>query len=200
MDKPNRLFELLIERHKAMVYSVCFMYATSREEADDIFQEVLVNIWKGLSSLRTREGLSLHTPEDSQASDMVRGGKSAGGIGNEDLEGNVPESDADRVTKSWIYRISLNTCISYKRKKRIKTEPLELAPQLFQVDNAIGRQTEALHNRITRLEPIDRAIVLLWLENMSYEEIGAIIGIEPKNVGVRLIRIKEKLKRMNENG
>lgn len=140
-----------------MIYSVCFMYAADREEADDIFQEVLVNIWRGLPSLREH-------------------------------------------TKSWIYRIALNTCVSYKRKKRIKTEPLELAPQLFQPETTIGRQTEALHKRITQLEPVDRAIVLLWLENMSYEEIGAIIGIEARNVGVRLIRIKEKLKKMNENG
>ena len=178
-----------------MIYSVCFMYANSREEADDIFQEVLVNIWKGLSSFRNRKGLSgvIGIPE-------VVTGRMARKMNSDTISASGMDSDSERVTKSWIYRISLNTCISYKRKKRIKTEPLELAPQLFQADNAIGRQTEALHNRITRLEPVDRAIVLLWLENMSYDEIGAIIGIEPKNVGVRLIRIKEKLKRMNDNG
>lgn len=179
MKKPDKFFENLIHRHKAMIYSVCFMYASDRQEADDIFQEVLVNIWKGLPSLQ-HQGNSLSEK-----------------LGNDD--DHVIKNDDDHVIKSWIYRIALNTCVSYKRKKRIKTEPLELAPQLFQQNTNVGRQTEALHKRITQLEPLDRAIVLLWLENMSYEEIGAIIGIETRNVGVRLIRIKEKLKKMNDN-
>ena len=56
-----------------------------------------------------------------------------------------------------------------------------------------------LHKRISRLQPFDRAIVLLWLENMSYEEIGAVVGISTKNVSVRLFRIKEELKKMSDN-
>jgi RNA polymerase sigma-70 factor (ECF subfamily) len=55
---------------------------------------------------------------------------------------------------------------------------------------------EILRQRINQLPPIDRAIVLLWLENMSYDEIGAIVGISAKNVSVRLVRIREQLKRM----
>jgi RNA polymerase sigma-70 factor (ECF subfamily) len=54
-----------------------------------------------------------------------------------------------------------------------------------------------LHARIQRLQPFDRAIVLLWLENMSYDEIAQIVGINVKNVSVRLYRIKEQLKQMN---
>ena len=57
-------------------------------------------------------------------------------------------------------------------------------------------QIRMLHQRIYHLQPFDRAIVLLWLEDMSYEEIGAIVGISPKNVSVRLYRIKEKLKNL----
>ena len=60
-----------------------------------------------------------------------------------------------------------------------------------------NRQTDMLHARIQRLQPFDRAIVLLWLENMSYQEIAQIVGIEVKNVSVRLYRIKEQLKQMN---
>ena len=55
-----------------------------------------------------------------------------------------------------------------------------------------------LNRRISRLGVFDRAIVLLWLENMSYEEIGEIVGITAKNVSVRLFRIKEQLKKMND--
>jgi RNA polymerase sigma factor, sigma-70 family len=58
-----------------------------------------------------------------------------------------------------------------------------------------SRQIQQLNRRISQLGPFDRAIILLWLENMSYEEIGEIVGISTKNVSVRLFRIKEKLKK-----
>lgn len=58
---------------------------------------------------------------------------------------------------------------------------------------------EMLRQRIGRLGAFDRAIIMLWLENMSYEEIGAIVGIKPKNVSVRLYRIKEELKNMSND-
>jgi len=58
-----------------------------------------------------------------------------------------------------------------------------------------SRQVQQLNRCISQLGPFDRAIILLWLENMSYEEIGEIVGISTKNVSVRLFRIKEKLKK-----
>lgn len=100
----------------------------------------------------------------------------------------------DANQKSWIYRVSMNTCISYKRKKRIKTVGLEFSPETAVPDSPASRQAQMLHDRITRLEPFDRAIVMLWLEDLSYDEIAAIVGITTKAVGVRLVRIKEKLK------
>lgn len=63
-----------------------------------------------------------------------------------------------------------------------------------------SRQVQQLNRRISQLGPFDRAIVLLWLENMSYEEIGEIVGISTKNVSVRLYRIKERLKKGSNNG
>ena len=100
--------------------------------------------------------------------------------------------------RTWIYRVSLNTCISIDRKKkRRKTQPLLEGIDLFDKNDADNRQTDMLHARIQRLQPFDRAIVLLWLENMSYDEIAQIVGINPKNVSVRLYRIKEQLKQMN---
>ena len=68
---------------------------------------------------------------------------------------------------------------------------------LFEDTDADSRQVQMLRQRIGQLGAFDRAIVLLWLENLSYEEIGAIVGITPKNVSVRLYRIKEQLKRMS---
>lgn len=146
-------FERLVMEHKSTIYSVCYMFTDTRIEADDLFQEVLISLWKGYDTFR-----------------------------------------GDSNLRSWIYRVSMNTCISYKRKKRIKTMPLEFTPDMLDNDSPQGKQAAMLHARISRLEPFDRAIVLLWLENLPYDEIAAITGISAKSVGVRLVRIKEKLK------
>lgn len=97
--------------------------------------------------------------------------------------------------RTWVYKVSLNTCISIDRKKkRRKTQPLIESIDLFDKNDADNRQTDLLHQRIQKLQAFDRAIVLLWLENMSYDEIAQIVGISVKNVSVRLFRIKEQLK------
>ena len=70
---------------------------------------------------------------------------------------------------------------------------------LFEDKDNDTQQIKMLYDRIHRLKPFDRAIVLLWLENMSYEEIAAVVGITVKNVSVRLYRIKEELKQMSNN-
>ena len=102
--------------------------------------------------------------------------------------------------RTWVYRVSLNTCISAARKKmRNETLPLTMDIDLFDENDADNRQVDLLHSRISRLQPFDRAIVLLWLENLNYEEIGQIVGISTKNVSVRLVRIKEQLKSMSND-
>ena len=102
--------------------------------------------------------------------------------------------------RTWIYRVALNTCISFDRKKRRhNTKQVYMGDDLFGCNEHDSQQTEVLHKRITRLRPLDRAIVLLWLEDISYEEIGSIIGITAKNVSVRLYRIREQLKNMSND-
>ncbi len=73
----------------------------------------------------------------------------------------------------------------------------EFSSDAIAPDSPEKKQARMLHDRISKLEPFDRAIVLLWLEDMSYDEIAAIVGISTKAVGVRLVRIKEKLKSLN---
>ena len=93
----------------------------------------------------------------------------------------------------------LNTCISYEKKlrRRHDTFPLEMGIDLYEENtDESGRQIRMLHDRVRRLDIFDRALILLWLEDLTYEEIGAILGISVKNVSVRLVRIKEKLKNM----
>ena len=65
---------------------------------------------------------------------------------------------------------------------------------LYRDNSHSAEQARQLHNRIQKLDLVDRAIILLWLEDLSYEEIAAIVGISVKNLSVKLVRIKEQLK------
>lgn len=104
--------------------------------------------------------------------------------------------------RTWVWRIAMNTCISAdrKRKKRkSETSSLEtigVSAEEVSNEGQDDKQIRLLHERIHKLGVFDRAIVLLWLEDMSYEEIGQIVGISAKNVSVRLVRIREQLKTM----
>ena len=134
------------------------MFASDQDEVNDLFQDTLINLWRGYDSFKGEAKLS-----------------------------------------SWIYRVALNTCISADRKKRrTPTVPLEMDVNLYEDNDADSRQIQMLYKRIHRLKPFDRAIVLLWLEGLPYDEIGAITGISAKNVSVRLVRIREELKKMKD--
>ena len=100
--------------------------------------------------------------------------------------------------RTWIYRATLNTCITIDRKKRRhKKAMLSMDIDYFNAQEQSTAQVRMLHERIARLQPLDRAIVLLWLEQISYDEIGEIVGISAKNVSVRLARIRVQLKNMS---
>ena len=101
--------------------------------------------------------------------------------------------------RTWIWRVSLNTCNNQERRKKrnVETVPLSIDIDLYNDDDDKSRQIQMLYDRISRLEPFDRAIILLWLENMTYEDIAGIMGISLANVTTRLFRIKEQLKSMS---
>ena len=102
--------------------------------------------------------------------------------------------------RTWVYRVALNTAINQdkKERRRIETVPLTVGINPFEADDPKSQQVRKLHDLISQLELIDRSLVLLWLDGISYDEIGAIIGITPNNVGVRLARIKEKLVQLSK--
>ena len=152
-------FARIVREHKGTIYTVCYMFSKDEDEVADLFQDILMNLWKGFERFRGESSI-----------------------------------------RTWLYRVSLNTCISADRKKRRNGEsvPLDMNIDLFDDSAEEMKQIRMLQDRISRLRPFDRAIVLLWLENLSYDEIGAIVGISSKNVSVRLFRIKEQLRKMSE--
>jgi RNA polymerase sigma-70 factor (ECF subfamily) len=104
---------------------------------------------------------------------------------------------------SWIYRIAINTSIT-KIKKDTNLVFNESIPDLISDSNALelilkDEAVKHLMTAIHRLNGVDKAIMLLYLEEKSYDEIAEIIGITVSNVGVRISRAKEKLKQTLEN-
>lgn len=104
--------------------------------------------------------------------------------------------------RTWVWRVCLNTCISIdrKRKRRPQTTSIDDTCRDILSEDGGSRQDaqlKLLHDRIHQLGVFDRAIVMLWLEGMPYDEIGMIVGISAKNVSVRLVRIREQLKKMS---
>lgn len=101
---------------------------------------------------------------------------------------------------TWIYRIALNVCLTLIKKKRVSTEYLEAqGDPISEASVSIPEQNEqitALYQAIRTLSEIDRAIILLYLEEKSYREIAQIIGTKTTNIGVRINRIKKQLKKI----
>ena len=158
MKQSHTEFESLVKEYERDIYSICYLYSNDSEEAKDLRQDTLVNLWNGLSRFR-----------------------------------------ADSALRTWVTRVAINTCISFKRKKRAKADGDDFMPQLEEATDEASAQIAFLHRRLRKLDYLDRALVLLWLEDLPYDEIGAITGISPKNVGVRLVRIKNKLKNINDD-
>lgn len=96
---------------------------------------------------------------------------------------------------SWIYRVSLNTCISFYRKhsKITDTMPLESLFGLMTEDDEKTVPLREMYRLISQLNRLEKAIILLWLDERSYEEIAEITGVSRNNIASKLKRIKEKL-------
>ena len=157
MDNRERDFAQLVQETKRRIYTVCYMFSNDADEVNDLFQEILINLWKGLQKY-----------------------------------------EGDKFISTWIWRVSLNTCINYSKKEKRSFEkvPLDVNINLFEDIDDDSMQIRQLYDRINRLGYIDRSIILMWLENLSYDEIGSILGITANNVSVKLVRIREKLKSM----
>ena len=147
----------IIKTYRSSICKICLGYAPTLEDAEDLLQESLINIWKGLATFRKEATL-----------------------------------------KTWVYRITVNTCLLSLRKKRVKT--VELDPITLNRLSS-GHTSPAMHNEqfqklhrlIQQLSEKDKLIILLYLEEVSQQDIAQIIGLTASNVGVRIHRIKKQL-------
>lgn len=151
----------LVNSHKELVAKVCFLYSGPGAPAEDLYQEVMANIWEGLDSFRGEAKVS-----------------------------------------TWMYRMAINTCITWHRRndrhsrERVSLEDLISEPADMDSSAELVAGLRSLHALISCLNPVEKALISLWLEDKPYEEIAAIVGISKANVAVRIHRIKEKLSQM----
>jgi RNA polymerase sigma-70 factor (ECF subfamily) len=150
----------LIKQHQGLIHKVCFMYEQDPDVRNDLFQEIVLQLWKSFPTFRGEAKIT-----------------------------------------TWMYRIALNTAISgYRRQVRhIKTEDLS-ERHLNISENYSGDEREEdfqrLQAAIRQLSEIERAMIMMALEEIPYEEIAETIGITQNNVRVRMNRIREKLKKI----
>lgn len=160
-DKENH-FLAVTDQYKEVIAKVCYLYSSAYASFDDLYQEVLINLWQGLDSYRGEAKMS-----------------------------------------TWVYRTAINTCITWHRKNaRYGSKDTDrLDDIIFEpVDTADGSSAledyRELYRLISMLGSVDKALITLWLDEKSYEEIAQITGLSQSNVAVRLHRAKERLSKL----
>lgn len=151
MDQPA--FLATIQQHQGILHKLCRLYRDSPEDREDLFQEMIYQLWKSFPS----------------------------------FEGNAKIS-------TWIYRIALNTALAGFRKRSIPVTYTDTFPEISTTENNTTLQQDQLFAALKQLSDADKAIIALYLEEMSYQEIAGIIGIDENYVGVKLNRIKNRIK------
>jgi RNA polymerase sigma factor (sigma-70 family) len=146
-----------IKEHQKIIYKICGIYRDRREDQEDLFQEIVYQLWKSYPSFKGESKIS-----------------------------------------SWIYRIALNTAMAVYRKARPRIDYVEELPERIIPfnENRESEKQEQLFWILRHLNDPEKALVSLYLEDFSYQEIAEITGISESNVGVRLNRIKNKLKQI----
>lgn len=159
-SKRIEIFEVAIRTHEDIISRICFGYARTRDEYDDLRQDVLINLWQGLKYFR-----------------------------------------GDSSLRTWIYRVTLNTCVSTirKREKDLSTVSIDSLYDVIEENDSDKEMISELHRCIESLSPTDKAIILAWLEGMSYEEIADLTGLTRNTLATRLKRAKEKIAHIHLN-
>ena len=149
----ERDFKEIISRENATISKICFSYSCSIAEFDDLLQDSLINIWRGLQKFRG---------ESSQ--------------------------------RTWIYRVTVNSCLStIKKQSRHRHDSLQGLYGLIESDDSYKETIEQMHRAIATLGPQDKAIIMMWLDELSYDEIADAIGLNRNTVATKIRRIKDKI-------
>ncbi len=147
-----------LNESQGIVHKVCGMYCDNEEERKDLFQEILIQLWKSYPSFKGEAKFS-----------------------------------------TWMYRVAFNIAIQQLRKEKKKKEDHVLPEQLDQFSNVneedgLIEERKMLKIAIKQLNEVEKAIIMLYLDDRDNEDIAEIIGISQNNVRVKMTRIRNKLK------
>lgn len=151
-------FLLLVNQNQGIIRKVCHLYGRNDADKEDLYQEIVIQLWKSFGSFRGEAKFS-----------------------------------------TWMYRIALNTAISNLRRQTRKVElsfPEFIPGEPFETgeDNSKEEKLHEMYIAISRLSEVEKAIVMLYLEEKSYDEMEEILGISSGTLRVKMNRIKDKLR------
>ncbi|MBS0031250.1 RNA polymerase sigma factor [Chitinophaga sp. 22321] len=149
-------FILLINNNQGLILKVCNMYCNSREDKEDLFQDIVLQLWRAYGSF-----------------------------------------NGDSKVSTWIFRIALNNAITRRRKETKREKFVDLDNNAFEIA-AIDNKEEnervlKMYEAIKKLPEVDRAIIMLYMDDYSYKEIAGVMGLSESNVGFKLNKIRTKL-------
>lgn len=159
ITREHEDFLQLISEHESLVKKVCSVYGLTADDRLDLFQEIVLQLWRSFRSFRNESKVS-----------------------------------------TWIYRVALNTAISYRRaEKRHRTPDHQLPDIPVTDDPELREQVRILYRVMLALPPLDKALILLHLEGYRYAEIAGLSGLSENSVSTRISRIKKRIGSEIEN-
>jgi RNA polymerase sigma-70 factor, ECF subfamily len=151
----------LVNENRNRILRICRVYSWNAADQDDLYQEILFQIWRGLPALKEKQ-----------------------------------------FANTWLYRVAINTALSFVRKRAsssgriVHFEHAELTRTIESrqaTEENIDDRIANLYTAIYKLDPLEKALVTLFLEDFTYDQIAEATGITANNVGVMLHRAKKKL-------
>jgi RNA polymerase sigma factor (sigma-70 family) len=147
----------IIQENGGLIYKVAKVYTNTKEDEQDLYQDIIYQLWKSLASFRNEAKIS-----------------------------------------TWMYRIALNTAIAHLNREKRKGNQIPIDEMLLNkpdsTDPVKEERSELLFAQIRKLNEIEKAVILLYLDGKTYDEIAGITGFSATNIGTRLGRIKQKIK------
>ncbi len=157
-NQTEQAFSEILEENKHKIYRICKIYAVSPIEPQDLFQEVVIQVWKSLPTFKGNSGIN-----------------------------------------TWVYKIAINVCYTSKARLEKKNQnpvsldsikflPAENTPEKDQQEKYL-----ALRECISKLNEVDKSIVVLSLEELPYKEIAVITDLTENHIAVKMKRIRKLL-------
>jgi len=152
----------VLRQHERMIHKICHVYASDISTKEDLFQEIILQLWKSFNGFRNESKIG-----------------------------------------TWMYRIALNTALTHYRRGKSKV-PLsfigfEFKDVIDKNDSSDQKENiDLLYSAISNLNEVEKAIVMLYLDDKSYEEMEEVLGISQGTLRVKMNRIKEKLRQITK--